>query len=87
MSGNAIIIRAAKVHLSSIEAGHLARLEMENSMKNLILAAFAALSLTAAIAPAANAATFGVPHNTYQSGPYDNTGRGPGQTGLEGGGG
>ncbi len=56
-------------------------------MKNLILAAFAALSLTAAIAPVANAAIWGVPHSTYHSGPYDNTGRGPGQTGLEGGGG
>jgi hypothetical protein len=31
---------------------------MENPMKNLVLAAFAALSLTAAIAPLANAATY-----------------------------
>ena len=50
-------------------------------MKKLILAAFAALSLTAAVAPvAANAAG-------YLSGPYDYTGHGPQQTGLEGGGG
>jgi opacity protein-like surface antigen len=53
-------------------------------MKNLILAAFAALSLSAAIAPVANAATF--PSTTHQ-GPYDNTGHGPQETGLEGGGG
>lgn len=40
-------------------------------MKNLILAAFAALSLTAAVAPMANAA---VNHNPpAHSGPYDNT--------------
>ena len=56
-------------------------------MKTMILAAFAALSLTAAIAPAASAATFGFPQNTYHSGPYDNTGRGPQESGLEGGGG
>ncbi len=56
-------------------------------MKTLILAAFAALSLTAAVAPAANALTTGFPHTTYHSGPYDNTGHGPGETGLEGGGG
>jgi hypothetical protein len=56
-------------------------------MKNLILTVFAALSLTAAIVPAASAAVWGSPHNTYHSGPYDNTGHGPGQTGLEGGGG
>jgi hypothetical protein len=53
-------------------------------MKNFFLAAIAALSLTAAIAPVANAA---LPSSTYHSGPYDNTGNGPGQTGLEGGGG
>ncbi len=56
-------------------------------MKTLILAAFAALSLTAAIAPAANAAWTARPHNTYHSGPYDDTGKGPGETGMEGGGG
>jgi hypothetical protein len=56
-------------------------------MKNLFLAAVAALSLTAAIAPGANAATRGFPHSTYHSGPYDNTGAGPGETGMEGGGG
>ncbi len=56
-------------------------------MKNFVLAAFAALSLTVAVAPVANAALFGSPHTTYHSGPYDNTGHGPNETGLEGGGG
>ncbi len=40
-------------------------------MQNLILAAFAALSLTAAIAPAANASTIGLPHNAYQTSSSD----------------
>jgi hypothetical protein len=40
------------------EAEHLVRLEMENPMKNMLLAAFAAISLTAALAPLANAADF-----------------------------
>jgi hypothetical protein len=56
-------------------------------MKHLILAAIAALSLTAGITQAANAFTTGRPHTTYHSGPYDNTGNGPSETGLEGGGG
>jgi len=55
-------------------------------MRNLMLAAFAALSLTAAIAPAANAWTLGTVHTTYHKGPYDNTGNGPQETGMEGGG-
>lgn len=55
-------------------------------MKNLFLAAFAALGLAAAIVPAAQAANFGH-YSQYHSGPYDNTGHGPGETGLEGGGG
>jgi hypothetical protein len=42
-------------------------------MKNPILAAFAALSLTAAIAPVANTTT----HSTFRSGLYENTGHGP----------
>jgi len=41
-------------------------------MKNMILAAFAALSLTAAVAPMANAATFSGATSQHQ-GPYDNT--------------
>jgi len=53
-------------------------------MKNLVLAALAALSLTAGVAPMAHAYTSGT---AYHSGPYDNTGNGPGETGLEGGGG
>ena len=56
--------------------------EEMTTMKKLILAAFAALSLTAGIAPMAHAYT-----NIYHSGPYDNTGNGPGETGQEGGGG
>jgi hypothetical protein len=56
-------------------------------MKNLILAAFAALSLSAAVAPMAYAYTGGSVHNAYHSGPFDNTGNGPGETGQEGGGG
>lgn len=52
-------------------------------MKNLILAAIAALGLAATIVPAAQAY---VPQ-THHSGPYDNTGNGPGETGMEGGGG
>jgi hypothetical protein len=39
-------------------------------MKKMILAAFAALSLTAAIAPVASAATVNA---SGHSGPYDNT--------------
>ena len=56
-------------------------------MNYLIRAAFLVLSF-APIAPVANAATFGFPQSnlTQHQGPYDNTGPGPGQTGLEGGG-
>jgi hypothetical protein len=43
---------------------------MEIPMKKLILAAFTALSLTAAIAPLASAATANM---SGHSGPYDNT--------------
>jgi hypothetical protein len=57
------------------------------AMRKLVLAAFAAISLTAGIAPMAHAFTSGFYHNTYHSGPYDNTGHGPGETGMEGGGG
>src|SRR4051812_44815775 len=49
----------------------------EIEMKNLFLAAFAALGLAVAVAPAANAFTRGVPASTHHSGPYDNTGNGP----------
>lgn len=56
-------------------------------MKNFFLAAIAALSLTAAVVPAADAAVFGNPSSTHHAGPYDNTGHGPDETGLEGGGG
>ena len=48
-------------------------------MKTLILAAFAALSLTVGVAQAAQ--------SSFHRGPYDNTGHSPGETGLEGGGG
>jgi hypothetical protein len=60
---------------------------MESPMRNLFLAALAALSLTAAIAPLANAALPGRAGTGYHSGPYDNTGHGPQETGQEGGGG
>jgi hypothetical protein len=56
-------------------------------MKTMVLAAFAALSLSAAVVPAANAAISAFPQSTQHSGPYDNTGHGPQQSGLEGGGG
>jgi hypothetical protein len=56
-------------------------------MKILIRAAFAALSLTYGIPTVANAATSGFPQGIYHSGPYDNTGHGPQESGLEGGGG
>jgi hypothetical protein len=56
-------------------------------MKKMILTAFAMIGLMAGVAPMAHAYTTGFPHNTYHSGPYDNTGHGPGQSGLEGGGG
>ncbi len=55
-------------------------------MKNLILAAIAALSLASAIVPLAHAADFGSSRFTHQR-PYDNTGNGPDETGMEGGGG
>jgi hypothetical protein len=81
---------AAKQHYHSTDVAHLSlHREPDISpdfgwripMRNLILAAFAALSLTAGVAPMAHAYTTG------HSGPYDNTGHGPGETGLEGGGG
>ena len=56
-------------------------------MKNLLLAAFATLSLAVAIAPAANAYTHGFPTSTQRSGPYDDTGHSPSEPGLNGGGG
>ena len=56
-------------------------------MRHLILAAFAALSLTAGVTEAAHAFTRGTPHTQYHSGPYDDTGHGPGESGMEGGGG
>jgi hypothetical protein len=42
-------------------------------MKKMILAAFTVLSLTAAIAPLANAQSLSHNWNTQHSGPYDNT--------------
>jgi hypothetical protein len=62
---------------------------MESSMKSLIRVAFAALSLAAITPVVANAATRGFPQSslTQHQGPYNNTGHGPQETGLEGGGG
>jgi hypothetical protein len=51
------------------------------SLQRTILAALAALSLAAAIAPVVNAAP------VRHQGPYDNTGSGPDTTGMAGGGG
>ena len=53
-------------------------------MKKFVLAAFAVLSLGVAVVPAASAATL---RDTTHQGAYDNTGRGPQETGVEGGGG
>ena len=55
-------------------------------MRILIRVAFAALSL-ATITPVANAAGFGASQSGLHQGAYDNTGHGPQETGLEGGGG
>ncbi|HET6305741.1 MAG TPA: hypothetical protein VFG12_01055 [Rhodopila sp.] len=52
-------------------------------MKTLILAAFAALSLGAAVVPMAQAAS---PQNTVHQGPYDNTGNSLGGRWVGGGG-
>ena len=73
--------------VASHEAEQFRRLRSGRTpMKSFILAAIAALSLTAAVAPVANAATFHNQTTTHQ-GPYDNTGHGPQETGMEGGGG
>ena len=58
-------------------------------MKKLFLAAVAALSLAAGIAPMAHAFTSGFPKDTTHSGPYDNTANSLGgrYTGEAGGGG
>jgi hypothetical protein len=48
-----------QIHFPFIEAGHSRPTEdWRISMKNLVLAAFAALSLSATVAPLASAATF-----------------------------
>ena len=52
-------------------------------MKNLILAAFAALVLTAGVAPMARAYTTGFVNNAYQSGQYDNASQGFGDSGTQ----
>jgi hypothetical protein len=54
-------------------------------MKSFILAAFAAIGLTASIAPVASAA-IGLPHNAYQTGSYYSTNHGSHHSGTEGGG-
>ena len=54
-------------------------------MKNMILAAFAALSLTAAIAPMANAATPQGAQSSVHQGPYDNTANSAGGQNYGGG--
>jgi hypothetical protein len=51
-------------------------------MKKLILAAIAALTLTAGGAPLASAYAAGFANNAYQSGQYDNFNYGPGDLGA-----
>ncbi len=72
-----IVASHAKTHLGVIEAGHPGRLSRgDRSMRNLLLAVFAALSLSAITVPAAHADTFN--NSAYQSG-YDNSLNNPGQ--------
>jgi hypothetical protein len=54
-------------------------------MRKLILSVFAALALTAGVAPMAHAYTTGFVNNAYQSGQYDNFGYGLGDIGMQGG--
>jgi hypothetical protein len=54
-------------------------------MRRLILSAFAALTLTAAVAPIAHAYTTGFVNNAYQSDQYDNFNFGAGDIGMHGG--
>jgi hypothetical protein len=57
------------------------------SVKAAVRVAFALMS-AAAIVPTADAAGLSMLHGSpYLATPYDNTGRGPQQTGLQGGGG
>ena len=51
-------------------------------MKQLVLTAFAVLSLTAGTASVARAYTTGFVFNAYQSGQYDNFSYGPGEIGV-----
>jgi hypothetical protein len=59
----------------------------------LVLVGLATLALSACTGPTINGssemsgASSAFPHTVYPTGPYDNTGRGPQETGLEGGGG
>lgn len=62
MLRRSIIIGGARTTYRSAEAGHVARHLMEFPMKKILLAAFTALSLTAAIAPMASAASMGTFH-------------------------
>ena len=56
------------------------------SVKAAIRIAFALLGM-ATIAPVADAAGLSKPQGPYHATPYDNTGHGPQQTGMQGGGG
>jgi hypothetical protein len=55
--------------------------------KAALRAGLMALALATGFGPAAFAGYLDVRPDTHHQGPYDNTGRGPDQTGLEGGGG
>ena len=53
-------------------------------MNTMILAAFAALSLSAGIAQTAQAATFNASRTAAHQGPYDNTANSPGGASVGG---
>jgi len=55
--------------------------------KTIVLATFAAASLVTAFASVAQADPRNKQFSPLHQGPYDNTGRGPQETGMEGGGG
>jgi hypothetical protein len=57
MPGSRIIFAEVLVYLLSIEAGLSSGESWRNSMKNLILAAVAALGLATTVVPAANASS------------------------------
>jgi hypothetical protein len=53
----------------------------------MVRSTLVAIGLAVGIVPVAYAGHLGKPDTTHRPGPYDNTGNGPQQSGLEGGGG